>query len=229
MFIPLRRPALWSVVAAGALTGASGALATSASAATISANKRCYVNKNPAHGAPMRITGSGFIPGTSVDVEGNTVFATAPVGPTGTFSVTTDAPILPTVAPATKRTTITVNDTNYTTGQTLVASRVVRSANLAVSTKPSSVRHVSRNKVRYKFSGFVPGKHIYGFWLRKKVVAHHRFGKAKGPCGTLKQKALMFPGGHPHHNHYTVAFESHKKYKKHASLKVTGKMNIFRY
>ena len=78
------------------------------------------------------------------------------------------------------------------------------SANLAVATSPSSVRNVRKQKVTFSFSGFVPGKHIYGYYLLKKVVAKVKFGKAHGPCGVLKQKALLYPGGRPTKDKYKV-------------------------
>lgn len=221
----LRRPLLFATTTLCALGSASGALAAQASAATIVANQPCYVNADPATGAPMTITGSGFTPGDDVDVSGGTVFASATVAANGTFAVTTQAPILATVDPATETTTLTATDLDGVTAATNVLS-----ANLAVSTNPSNVRHPDRTKVMFMFSGFTPGKHIYAYYMHnKRLVAKMKFGTASGPCGTSQSKALMYPGGHPRYQQYTVAFESSSHYSKNAFPMQLARLNIFRF
>jgi hypothetical protein len=215
-------------IAACCAVPATGALAATASAATIAANKACYVNADPAQGAPMTITGAGFEAGTTVDLSGGTVFATGTADASGNLSITAAAPELSTIAPAMKTTTITATADNPDGTQT-IAALPVRSANLAVATKPGSVRNVRQDKVTFSFSGFVPGKHIYGYYLRKKVVAKAKYGKASGPCGVLKQKALLYPGGRPAHDSYKVTFESSSKYNKNAFPRVTGTLNILHF
>jgi len=58
-------------------------------------------------------------------------------------------------------------------------------------------------------------------------VARTTFGTATGACGTLQQNALMYPGGHPRFDEYTVAFESSKTYVKHGSPKVVSGLDVF--
>lgn len=225
MTTPLRRPLVSATITLCALGSACAAFAAQASAATIAANEACYVNANPFQGAPMTITGSGFTPGDDVDVSGGTVFASATVGADGTFAATTEAPTLSTVNPATQTTTLTAQDLDGVTATTSVLS-----ANLAVSANPSSVRHPDRTKVRFRFSGFTPGKPIYVYYLhRKKLVAKARFGLAVGPCGTFEQKALLYPGGHPRYEQYTVAIESSSHYSKTAFPLALAKLSIFRF
>lgn len=221
----LRRPAVLTAATLCVLGSASGALAAQASAAAIAANQACYVNTNPGVGAPMTITGSGFTPGGPVSIYGGTAGTDATADANGNFAVTTNAPILPTIDPATEHTTLTATD--ETTDATATLS--VMSANLAVSVNPSSTRHPAKTKVTFKFSGFAPGKHIYAYYLRKKVLAKFKFGKASGPCGTLKQKALMYPGGHPKKDQYNVTFENTSKYSKKASPRVTDKLSILHF
>jgi hypothetical protein len=203
---------------------AAGALAAPASAATLAANQACYVNTHPAAGLPMTITGAGFTPGSSVTLSGGGTFATGTADPSGSVSITTQAPTLGTLGPGSKTTTLTATD-----GAGVSASVAVHSANLAVETSPRSVRNVRKNKVTFSFSGFVPGKHIYGYYVRKKVVAKVKFARAKGPCGTLKQKALLFPGGRPSHSSYKVTFENTSRYSKKAFPRVTGTLSIFHF
>jgi hypothetical protein len=207
---------------------AAGALAASASAATLAADKACYVNANPAQGAPMIINGAGFVPGTTVQLTGGTTFGNAVADASGNVSIPAQAPELATVAPASKTTTLTATADNPDGSQT-TATLPVQSANLAVATKPGSVRNVRKDKVTFSFSGFVPGKHIYGYYIRKKVVAKAKFARAKGPCGTLKQKALLYPGGRPKKDKYKVTFESTSTYTKNAFPRVTGTLSILHF
>jgi hypothetical protein len=207
---------------------AAGALAASASAATLAANKACYVNADPTTGMPMVITGAGFVPGTTVQLTGGTTFGNAVADASGSVSIPAQAPTLSSVGPSQKTTLLTATADNPDGTQTMAQLRV-RSANLAVETRPRSVRNVRKDKVTFSFSGFVPGKHIYGYYLRKKIVAKVKFARAKGPCGTLKQKALLFPGGHPSHDSYKVTFENTSKYTKKAFPAVTGTLSIFHF
>jgi hypothetical protein len=225
--IATHRRAILAVTACCAV-GATGAVAAEASAATIAANKACYVNADASQGAPMVITGSGFVPGSPVELSGGTVFASGTADAAGNIAISTAAPELGTIDPGTKVTPITATGDNPDGTQT-IAQTAVQSANLGVATKPGSVRNVHKDKVTFSFSGFAPGKHIYGYYIRKKVVAKAKFGKAHGPCGTLKQKALLFPGGHPSKDSYKVTFESTSKYTKNAFPRVTGTLNILHF
>ena len=210
------------------LVPAAGAVAAPASAATLTADKACYVNDNPSTGAGMVITGTGFEPGATVDLNGGTTDASAVADANGNVIIQASAPELATIAPAQKITTLTATADNPDFTQT-VATIKVASANLAVATKPLSVRNVRTQKVTFAFSGFAPGKHIYGYYLHGKLVAKSKFGKAQGPCGMLKQKALLFPGGRPKKDKYTVTFESTSSYNKSAFPRVTGTLKIMHF
>jgi hypothetical protein len=207
---------------------ASGALASQASAAGLLANKPCYVNVDPSKGAPMTVGGAGFPGSSTVTLSGGTVFKQALTSPTGTFVLTTPAPELPTIFPASKSTTLTATayDVN---GNPTSATIAVKSANLAIETQPSKVKNIRKDKVTFTFSGFKPGKNIYGFYARRKIIAKSNFGKAKGACGVQRKRALLFPGGRPKSDQYKVTFESQKRYSKRASPRVTGTLNIFQF
>jgi ribosomal protein S9 len=200
----------------------TGALAASASAASIGVTKNCYVNVNPFVGAPVTLLGSGFGPGDTVDVMGGGLAATATASATGTIAAVAAAPTLSTTDPATKTFTLTATDE---TTPSVTASAPIKVANLSVLTKPPKVRHL-RNKVTFSFSGFTPGKHIYGHYLRKNAVARATFGKAKGDCGVLKEKALLYPGGHPRFKQYKVVFDSARKYSKRTRPQISGTLKI---
>ncbi|HEY1565863.1 MAG TPA: hypothetical protein VGF68_02550 [Solirubrobacteraceae bacterium] len=205
-----------------------GAMAAQASAATLTANKACYVNANQAQGAAMLISGTGFEPDATVQLIGGTTVTSAVADAAGNVSIPAQAPTLATTGPAMKTTTLNATANNADGTQTTAAIKV-RSANLAIMAHPSSVPNVAKQKVTFSFSGFVPGKHIYGYYLSKKVVGRTKFAKAQGPCGMLKQKALLVPGGHPKKDSYKVTFESTSSYTKNAFPRVTGTLKIVRF
>ncbi|MGA2009724.1 MAG: hypothetical protein ABSH51_04180 [Solirubrobacteraceae bacterium] len=228
---PAARRAARRAVRARAAIGATAALALAvgvtagrASAATLSADKACYVNA--ASAAPMTITGAGFGPGDPIRLNGGTVNATTTAGTTGAFAITTKAPTIGRLGPATKRTTLTVTDINPADGNETKHTITVTSANLAVASAPRQVSNLRKDRVTFTFSGFTPGKPIYGFFVHRKVVASARFGTASGPCGTLTSKALLYPGGRPADNRYNVTFESSPTYSATFAPHVTGVLTI---
>ena len=222
----IRRLVRIATVTLCAAAPASAALAAHASAATITVDKACYVNTNPARGATMTVTGAGFGANDPVDISGGTAFDSVNADANGNFVATTSAPTLATNGPGVKATTLTATDENTSVSATVVAD----SANLSVSTTPGSVRNVRRDKVTYRFSGFTPGQHIVGYYFhRRKQVAKSVFKPAQGPCGTLTQRALLFPGGRPAKLTYLVTFESFLHYSRTAFPHITGSLDLFHY
>ncbi|MGP0051446.1 MAG: hypothetical protein ACLPZR_21715, partial [Solirubrobacteraceae bacterium] len=144
-------------------------------------------------------------------------------GATGSFSVTTNAPRLPTADPGTVTTKLEVTDT--TTSAT--ATIAVTSANLAVATTPTTVKDIGTDKVTYTFSGFTPGREVHAYYrVRGTVVAMTRFGRAARPCGTLRARALLYPGGDPGRDTYDVTFESTSRFSKTSEPQVDATLNI---
>jgi hypothetical protein len=225
---PHRRPVRLAAIALCAVSSAA-ATASGASAATLTADKPCYVNSDSAVGAPMVLSGTGYTPGASVEISGTGVVGSTTADASGNISTTIPAPILSTIGPGTMATTLTAGDQSFNGAPPATATTTVQSANLAAVAKPGSVRNVKTQKVTFIFSGFTPGRHIYGFYMRQKVVATDEFGKASGPCGVLRQRALLYPGGHPHYNRYSVAFESTSRYSRSAFPRFTGTLNIIHF
>lgn len=207
-----------------ALLFAPAALAAQASAATIGVTQPCYVNANPFKGAAVTILGAGFPAGDQIGISGQGVFANAVAGPTGTFAVTTGGPTLTTSGPGTH--TYSLLATDETTAG-VNASTSVTMANLSVATNPRQARFTKR--VTWFFSGFRGGKYIYAHYLRRHQVARARFGRAKGPCGVLKVKARLYPGGHPRYKSYKVQIDDSKRYSKHASPRIDTKLATFAF
>lgn len=206
---------------AWAVAATPGAAAPAAPALT--ASKACYVNG--ATVSQVAVTGHGFTPGHEISVTGGGFSATAVPDPTGTFTTRGPAPTLP-AGPRSRAFTLTAAD-ETTPGPT--ATLTIHVANLSASVSRSEVRNVSKDRVVFTFSGFKPGKPIYGYYLRRKVVARARFRRAAGPCGTLRQKALLYPGGHPKATLYNVAFENAGRYSARAYPRVTGRLRILHF
>jgi hypothetical protein len=218
-----RRGLLHVSITAGALVVPAVA-AAQASAATLAVAAPCYVNVNSAKGSPIDITGTGYTPGDSITVQGTAVFGTTTAGPDGSINLVTTGPILPFPGPGTGTTTLTAQD--QTTGAANLAQTAVTVANFSVDTQPS-VAKPSR-KVTWRFSGFLPGHSIYIHYLHKgKVLNRMAFGKAKGPCGTLKARDKFYPGGHPHFSTYQVVFDQVKRYTKRARPRISTNLRFF--
>jgi hypothetical protein len=170
------------------------AAAAPASAATLSLDKPCYVSAASKRAA-MNLLGSGFVPGDMVSISSSdgSVDTTATANASGDIGITTGAPIPFFSLPGSKAVTVTAQD--FAAAGTITATARTQAAPLAVDTKPAQAR--LSKKVTWYFSGFRPGRFIYGHYLRKKPVARAKFGRAKGPCGVLKVKAGSTPAAIP--------------------------------
>jgi hypothetical protein len=201
----------------------SGALAAPAAAQTIDVNAACFVNAKPSVGAPVTVSGSGFPPGDTVELESTGVFGTTTVGTAGTFTSTVKGPILSTPSPASRRFKLTARDqTNGTT----TASTSFMVANLAFQTSPAVAK--PSDMVHFSFSGFRPGALVYGHYVHAKSVVTARFGRAKGACGLLKSKARLFPG-RPRFSKYTVQFDDSRRYRSQALPRIVSGLTIERF
>jgi hypothetical protein len=168
------------------------AAAQAAAAASIKIGLACVVNPNPTVGTPTTVTGVGFGPGDTINLASNKGAAsgTATADANGNFTVGIAAPTLGTINPAAAA--FVLKATDQTNGS-ITASTTFDVANLAVSTNPAQGK--PSRKVTWSFSGFTSGAEIYAHYLHgKKVIATAKFGKATGPCGLLKTRAVFYPG-----------------------------------
>ncbi len=200
----------WGVVLLGGL-GATGLMATQAQAAGISIPVSCVVVREVKPATVMPVTGTGFTPGDDIDIESSpgSLFTSTTAASDGTFGG--GIPLSPftlfnSEAPQVGTFTLTATDE----GTGAVATAQFEAATLAVVTKPTEAR--ANRKVTFSFSGFRPGKEIYAHYLRKgKVTATAKFGRATGPCGTLRKRAHFYPG-RERYDRYTVQFDNSKRY-----------------
>jgi len=218
-----RLPALIS----GALLAlaASGVLTAQASAAAILVPEACVVNSGD-RGSTMDVDGSGFTAGDSIDLTTNSGagFGTATVGADGTFATTMTAPLLSKIGPAESAFVLTAQDE---TDDVTTATTTFAAANLAVSTKPAEAK--PGKKVTYNFSGFTSGADIYAHYLhRRKVTATTKFGRAQGPCGTLKTRAKLYPGRERFET-YKVQFDDSRHYSTKSRPRIPTTLSVFHF
>jgi hypothetical protein len=216
-------------ITAGALVVPAVA-AAQASAATLAVSAPCYVNVNWMKGTPIDITGTGYTPGDTIAVQGHGIglngqgITTTQAAPDGSINLVTQGPTLPSIAPGQKSFPLKAQD--ETSGAGLLAATSVTMTNFSVDTQPS-VAKPSR-KVTWRFSGFIPGHSIYIHYLHKaKVINRMAFGRAQGPCGTLKARDKLYPGGHPHFGKYQVVFDQIKRYTQRARPRISTTLSFF--
>lgn len=205
------------------LLASSAVLAAPAGAQTIAVNGSCFVNADPDVGTPVTVSGWDFTPGDSIDLASPLSLGTAMIAADGTFTTMVKAPTLKTSGPAQSRFLLTASDP--ITGTTATTS--FRVANLAVGTTPAVARPSTR--VKFSFSGFRGRANLYGHYLlHGKVIATKRFGRTRGPCGMLKARARLFPGGHPGFGNYKVQFDDSRRYSAKALPRIDLALTITR-
>lgn len=207
-------------IALVAVCGAPFLAAAPAGAATLVADKACYV----ADGA-MQLTGSGFGAGAPITMAGDQIGLSGNAGPDGAFSATVKAPLLGTIKPAAKRFTVTATDTTTNTS----ASVDVNVANAVFST--STGFKSPKAKRTWKFSGLFqnPGKPIFGHFRHAgKTYADYRFGVPQAPCGTLTRKAPGIPGSTVPAGKWTVQIDFERRYSATTAPRLTGTTTVYR-
>ncbi|HEX2105142.1 MAG TPA: hypothetical protein VHF51_15915 [Solirubrobacteraceae bacterium] len=170
-------------LAAGAAAAAAALAAPAgADAAVIAAQGGCFFG-----GQRVPLTGGAFTPGAIVTIGGG-LAGTAQADAAGNFTARPQAPSIRTIAPRTITVTATDGANAGNTARTTV--RVVReplATNAPVSGRPRQV-------TTWRFAGFPRNRPIYGHYaIGGRVLANFRFGRARGPCGTLTVRARRVP------------------------------------
>jgi hypothetical protein len=199
---------------------------TAASAATLSVDKPCYVDTvagSVLKAAPMLVSGTGYHPGDSVSITSSdgSVNVQATADSSGDLALTTGAPTPVFSRPGAKVQMLSAND--YNPAGTITATTPVQDTELAAATVP---RHAPLAKrVTWYFSGFLPGRLIYGHYLRRHQVALARFGRSTGVCGLLRVRARFYPGAHQRYRHYGLQLDDSRHYSKHSRPRIITSLN----
>lgn len=196
--------------------------AAPAAAASLRADRACYVE-----GQPMRLQGSGFLPGAPLAVGGtgtSTLTGTADAaGAFGAILGAPDAGALGVDGVGRARLRITATDT--ATG--LQAATDVSVAAFAFGT--SSGLKSARARRTWRFSGFVRStKPIYGhFRHRGRTYANYRFGVPRGACGLLTARAPGIPVRNPRGGKWTVQIDQRRTYSRTTRPRLTSSTTVF--
>jgi hypothetical protein len=203
-----------------ALCVAALAAAPFASAATVQTGRACYV-AHGSNGVNVDVTGSGFTPGEDVFAQvpapgGLGAVDDTTVAPDGTINVTVENLYPETIDPVAEKKMMQIK--GILSGQ-ILAEVPFQVTNLAVRTEPATASYTK--VVTYVFAGFRAHKPLFGHYFRHNhLVVTHKFGKTKGPCGTLRAKAKLFPGSGPRSAKYKVQFDNSKKINPKAKPKI---------
>jgi hypothetical protein len=203
--------------AAYAVAAVLGAPA-SASAADVAVDQECY-----AEGGTMNVSGSGYTPSSiaTLTLDGTTY--SADTDPTGAFSTTLSAPTTSLKHPGAQQFSLSTRDVD--TGAE--ATTTINVAKTGVDGVPGQSK--PHKRIMWNIAGFPGSKPLYGHWrIRGKTRADHRMGVPQGPCGVLHVKARQIEANHVLFGIWTVQFDFNRHYDKHASPRVTVKINVFR-
>ncbi len=207
-----------------ALLGAGlGALAVpaAATAGTVATELPCYVERQPA-----RVVLTGFTPNVTVQVEGDQIVATGVTDAAGNATLPFTAPLRRTARPGSSEVVLTARELTGPAPQppATVAFRVATFgfATNAGTTSPKAIR-------TWTFSGFQPGKPIYGhFRFKGRTRANFRFGVAEGPCGELRKRAPGFPvRGRVPSGTWRVQIDQRRTYARSTTPKLATTTTIF--
>jgi hypothetical protein len=223
-----RLTAVIGLVSVGAPLAAAG----TASAADVHVNKACYVNtfsKGKLHRVPMVVGGSGYVAGDEITITSSdgSVNATTRANLRGEFLAVVNAPA-PEInfsKPTSRTVTLTAQD--LSAHGTITGSTLVKGAYLDATTVPAKAK--PHRRITWYFSGFTPGRAIYGHYLRgKHQVARVRFGRAKGACGLLRVRRSLLPA-HLRNRKYGVQLDDFKRYSRRARPRIDTTLNVFHF
>jgi hypothetical protein len=221
----IRKTLATSAAALVALAALVVAPAASAAGA-IALSSPCYVATAIGKGATITVTGTGFPPGEPVFAQipapgGLLAFGETTIAADGSLTATIPDVSPESIDPVAEKETMQIKGV---LSEQILAEAPFELTNLAVRTKPASAPY--DHVVTYVFSGFAPGKPIYGHFLRGgKVVVNHKFGKSTGACGLLQAKSKLFPGNGPSSATYKIQFDDSKKYDPKVTRKIVTKLS----
>lgn len=174
-------------------------------------------------GATMLASGSGFTPDSAIQLQTDQVFEQGVADATGSFQIPFKAPIEDGIdADSGEQFTLKATDAAGLTSTTTFRTVQFRFQTSAGSKSPKSKR-------AWSFSGFEPGRAIYGHFRHKgRTRGTYRFGVAAQPCGTLKKSA---PGiavkGKVGAGQWTVYVDQFKTFKLGSSRQLKGTTTVF--
>jgi hypothetical protein len=175
-----------------------------ASAAQLTVTGRCF-----ASGQRVALSGTAFTPGAPVSIAGD-VTGAGQADPAGVLATAVTAPPIAELGP--RRVTVTAVDQMNPANTATVRVKVVREAygsNRPVAGRPQEL-------TTWRFAGFAPGEPVYAhFLLDGRSRGDHRFGVARGDCGTLTARAARLAGVRaPEPGRWTLKLDQRMTYRE---------------
>jgi hypothetical protein len=220
-----RRALLATVAAPAALAAVPAALSAAPVIASETVCLRPSQNPDGTRVAPpLRMSGTGFTPGQVVPLQlgAQTYYTLAE--DTGVFSVEIDLRArLSRTQPTSSPLPIVATD------PVLGASNAlrIRTAPLQFDATPKRTR--PSNTVTFRFSGFEPGRAIYGHYrFDGRVRANVSMGRAGSPCGLLTARRDQIPVPEPEVGLWRVQFDQRRTFSPRATPRVEGTVTVRR-
>ena len=183
--------------------------AAPASAATLTTDKPCYVERTP-----VTYTGAGFTPGANWFIEAQAVYANGMVAPDGSFSIAQAAPL--NANENTRAKSFSVDGYEETSdGNVVRATATYKIVSLLVQLARGAGNPTGTTK--WGFSGFRPGKAIFVHVKRGSHVWTQRAGRGNQPCGILHKRLRRLPAvpsGSIRSGKYKVQIDNHRRLRK---------------
>jgi hypothetical protein len=175
----------------------------------------------------MVATGSGFTPGSELTLSGDGAFAQATADAAGNFQVPIQVPINPSIGarPADLITyTLEVEDFRNAAQNTTVQYQVTN-----FSAENGRQQRSPKAKRTWYFTGFPVGATIYGHFRHGgKTYSNYRFGKAAGPCGSLKKRAPGVPARTIRSGRWDIQLDTARRYKARTLPRIDASTFVFR-
>jgi hypothetical protein len=162
------------------------AVPAAAEARAVITDLPCYLERRPA-----TATLTGFTPNVDVQIRGDQIQAAGVTDATGSLALAFAAPSRGTARPGSTKVTLTATELTGP-ARSQRATVAFRVATFGFATSGGTTSPKARRT--WSFSGFRPGRPIYGhFRFKGRTRANFRFGVASGPCGELRKRAPGFP------------------------------------
>ena len=177
----------------------------------------------------LTVAGTGFTPGAPVrlmrDLRESAQTARADGSLRASLSV---IDLVSSQLPEVRSVTVTAVDGGQDAAPDRASNRIrVRVAPLAFSVVPA--RAEPRSRVRFRFSGFTPGRTIHAHYThRGKLMASVPMAAAAKPCGTASVLRRQFPMARPQPGRWRVQFDNRKTYSPTARPRARAAITVYR-
>lgn len=195
------------------------ALPAASDAATLTTDRKCYVD---AEGQVMNVSGADWAPGSAWTVSGAGIDEVGTTDGAGAFAFNTDVPA---IGDGARPRSFTLSATEDGAQAAEVSFKVVNF--LAM---PASIQGRPTGRTSWSFAGFRPARPIYVHVKRGGRVYSDRAGRGDRQCGTLKTRLRRLPAVPARkirYGTYKVFVDNRRKFRR-GGLQYFATITIFR-